>query len=79
MHQDNASAHIVKLTRGYLEGKMKLVDHPPYSPDLAPCDFVFFPKAKEMLKGKRVRSAEEAVEDYREVISTRPTEMLKKN
>ena len=29
------------------------MDHPPYSPDLAPCDFWLFPKLKNTLKGKR--------------------------
>jgi hypothetical protein len=31
---------------------MKL-DHPPYSPDLAPCDFQLFPKLKTALKDRR--------------------------
>jgi hypothetical protein len=31
---------------------MKL-DHPPYSPDLAPCDFWLFPKLETALKGHR--------------------------
>jgi histone-lysine N-methyltransferase SETMAR len=29
------------------------VPHPPFSPDLAPCDFFIFPKLKNTLKGKR--------------------------
>jgi hypothetical protein len=29
------------------------MDHPPYSPDLAPCDFWLFPKLKNVLKGQR--------------------------
>jgi len=29
------------------------MDHPPYSPDLAPCDFWLFPKLKNALKGQR--------------------------
>jgi hypothetical protein len=29
------------------------LDHPPYSPDLAPCDFRLFPKLKTALKGHR--------------------------
>jgi len=28
------------------------LDHPPYSPDLAPCDFWLFPKLKLAMKGK---------------------------
>jgi hypothetical protein len=26
--------------------------HPPYSPDLAPCDFYLFPKAKNIMWGE---------------------------
>jgi len=32
--------------------------HPPYSPDLAPCDFFLFPKLKTHLKGHRFRRVE---------------------
>jgi hypothetical protein len=30
-----------------------VVPHPPYSPDLAPCNFFFFLRLKSALKGKR--------------------------
>jgi len=36
--------------------KFKVVPHPPYSPDLAPSDFWFFPKLKEILKGQHFSS-----------------------
>jgi hypothetical protein len=29
-----------------------IIPHPPYSPDLAPCDFALFPKLKTKLKGQ---------------------------
>ena len=32
---------------------------PPYSPDLAPCDFWLFPKLKRALRGNRFESIEE--------------------
>jgi hypothetical protein len=32
---------------------MVIVPHPPYSQDLAPCDFALFPKLKMKLKGRR--------------------------
>jgi len=32
--------------------------HPPYSPDLAPCDFFLFPTMKRTLKGKRFATVE---------------------
>jgi hypothetical protein len=28
------------------------MDHPPYSPDLAPCDFYLFPEAKNIKRGE---------------------------
>jgi hypothetical protein len=38
----------------FLSGKgISALDHPPYSPDLAPADFWLVPKLKSVLKGKR--------------------------
>jgi hypothetical protein len=34
---------------------MVIVPHPPYSSDLAPCDFALFPKLKIKLKGLEQR------------------------
>ena len=36
----------------------KTVPQPPYSPDLAPCDFWLFPKLKEKLRGCRYETIE---------------------
>ena len=33
--------------------KVKVLNHPPYSPDLSPCDFFLFPKLKIMLSGNK--------------------------
>jgi hypothetical protein len=35
-----------------------VLEHPPYSPDLAPCDFYLFPKVKSALKGTRFETVE---------------------
>ena len=32
--------------------QITLLEHPAYSPDLAPSDFFLFPKIKEILKGR---------------------------
>lgn len=49
---DNAPAHNAILVRDYLAKRnVCVIDHPPYSPDLAPCDFFLFPKLKMPLKG----------------------------
>jgi transposase len=40
--------------REFLASKqITVLEHPPYSPDLAPNDFFLFPKIKELLKGRR--------------------------
>ncbi len=41
---------------------MKVVQHPPYSPDLVPCDFFLFPRMKDSLRGIRFQSTEELKE-----------------
>jgi hypothetical protein len=38
------------------------VCQPPYSPDLAPCNFWLFPKLKLPLKGKRFQTVDEIKE-----------------
>ena len=45
---------------------IKTVLHPPYSPDLAPCDFWLFPK----LRGRRYEIIEEMKEAVTKVIDT---------
>ena len=50
---DNASSHKTKQVTAYLEDiEMKALNHPPYSPDLSPCDFWLFSKLKNHLSGK---------------------------
>ena len=46
------------------------VPQPPYSPDLAPCDFCLFPKLKEKLRGCRHETIEEMKEAVTKVIDT---------
>jgi hypothetical protein len=38
----------------------ELLEHPSYSPDLAPSDFFLFPKLKLFLAGQRFSSNQEA-------------------
>ena len=54
---DNAPAHKSTTVQEYLkESGLNVLDHPPYSPDLSPCDFWLFPRLKEMLAGYRFES-----------------------
>ena len=67
-HQDNTPVHNSIFVIDYLTTKMgiKTVPHPPYSPDLAPCDFWLFPK----LKGCRYKTIEEMKEAVTKVMDT---------
>ncbi|PNF31533.1 hypothetical protein B7P43_G00811 [Cryptotermes secundus] len=48
----------------------EIVPHPPYSPDLAPCDFFLFPKMKIKLKGRRFDRVEEIQAETQTALNT---------
>ena len=49
---DNASSHKCEDVKSFLASeKVKVLNHPLYSPDLRPCDFFLFPRLKKMLSG----------------------------
>jgi len=51
LHHDNAPSHTSNAVRELLaQNNITTLPHPPYSPDLAPCDFFLFPKLKTHLK-----------------------------
>ena len=52
---DNAHKS-AKLQEYLKESGLNVLNHPPYSPDLSPCDFWLFPRLKEMLAGYRFES-----------------------
>lgn len=67
LHHDNAPAHNALSIRQFLaERNVTVLDQPPYSPDLAPCDFFLFPKLKEVIKGVRFPD----VDDIRRAVTT---------
>ena len=57
-HHDNAPAHNALSIRQFLaENNIAVLEQPPYSPDLAPCDFFLFPKLKGVIKGTRFQDS----------------------
>ena len=59
LHHDNAPAHRAVTTNEFLvKRNIPSLPHPPYSPDLAPCDFLF-PQQKKTMKGHRFDYIEE--------------------
>lgn len=54
---DNARPHTASSTVELLQSfKWEVLEHPPYSPDLSPCDFHLFGQLKLALKGVRFNS-----------------------
>ncbi|PNF41538.1 hypothetical protein B7P43_G12319 [Cryptotermes secundus] len=71
LHHDNARPHTADIVQEFLaKNKMAVVPHPPYSPDLAPCDFFLFLKMKIKLKGRRFDTAEEIQAETQTVLNT---------
>lgn len=70
---DNARPHTAALTREKLEQLgWETLDHPPYSPDLSPCDFHMFGPLKEALGGQRFDSDAEVEAYVHNWLQTRP-------
>jgi len=60
--QENAPAHRALATQkklAYLG--CQYLDHPPYSPDLAPSDYHLFPGLRKQMKGRHFSSYEETI------------------
>ncbi|KAJ8963375.1 hypothetical protein NQ318_018852 [Aromia moschata] len=66
IHQDNAPAHSV--LRFFAKYGITVLEHPPYSSDLAPLTFLF-PKVKSALKRTRFDSVEAVNAKATEVLS----------
>jgi transposase len=59
LQHDNAPSHSSFLVRNFFaKHATTVLPQPPYSPDLAPADFLLFPKLKSTLKGRRFESIE---------------------
>ena len=54
-HWDNAPVHTAATVKNWLAARgVQMLEHPPYSPDLAPADFFLFPKLKMELAGRHL-------------------------
>ena len=76
LYHDNAPAHRAFATQEFLDGMaVQLLEHPVYSPDLAPCDFGLFPYVKLGLKGGCFSSDEELIAAFQEECDLIPKQM----
>jgi hypothetical protein len=56
-----------------------VVQQPPYSPDMAPCDFWLFPKLKTVLNGKRFVDIDAIQKNATGTLHTIPKDSFSKN
>lgn len=75
LHQDNAPCHVaVPTIAKFREWGIELLAHPPYSLDLALCDFALFPKLKEDLRGHRFANLELLKDEAKRLLRSYPDE-----
>jgi len=76
LHHDNVPCHTSLQVRQFLSNKNIMVcPHPPYSPDLALCDFWLFAKVKMTMKSKRF----ESVQDIKAAMTAQLKTLTKKD
>lgn len=73
LQHDNARPHTSKKTTAAIqEMRLQVLEHPPYSPDLAPSDYHLFGPLKKHLGGTKFSSDEEVKDAVHEWLCTRP-------
>ena len=78
LHQDNAPCHKARTTLIEIDFLgFNLLEHPPYSPDLAPCDFRLFPEMKAKLRGIHFNTVEELQTAAKGIVKSFDTEWYK--
>jgi hypothetical protein len=79
LHHDNDLAHDALAVREFLAKKLIMkLDHPPYSPDLARCDFWLFPKLKTALKDHRLSDTADIQGHATTILKSIPEEEFQK-
>ena len=77
---DNAPPHKTKNVNEFLMKKrISLINHPPYSPDLPPCDYFLFQKLKTKIKGTFYDDIPAIQAAVTEVLKNTPINDIKKS
>ena len=77
-HQDNAPAHKSTLAMAAIrECGFQLIEHPPYSPDLAPSDYYLFLKMKKELSGHHFRTDDDVIQAVNHFLDTQDADFYK--
>jgi len=61
-----------KVSQFLANKNMTVIPDPPFSPDLAPCDFFLFPKLKLRMTGRRFDTNEEIQKESQRLLDTFP-------
>jgi len=79
LHHNNAPAHTSHLVQQFMakHGTAQL-QQPPYSPDLALCDFFLFPRLKKVLKGRQFEATEDIKRNSTKTLLDIPKEAFAK-
>ena len=78
LHWDNARPHVAGTTKTLLTNlQATTMPHPPYSPDLAPCDFFLFGHVKRQLQGSNFEDTPSLITRINEILSAITPEMRK--
>ena len=76
LHHENAPTHSLNMIQTLMAKHVILVVYqPPYSPDIAPCDFWLFPKLNMTLKESCFESREEIMQNATAEMNTIPKEV----
>jgi hypothetical protein len=77
LHVGDAKPHTSKMSIEKIEELgFILVPQPPYSPDLAPCDFFLFGYLKQHLEGKHFTKEDQVIAAAMEVFDKIPLQMF---
>jgi len=73
LHHDYGPAHTTHSIQVFLARHgIPVVQQPPYSPDMAPCDFWLCPQLKTVLKGKRFEDIDAVKKNATSTLNTFP-------
>jgi len=76
---DKARPHTAKTTKATLKKlKWEVMPHPPYSPDMSPCDLFLFRSLKNVIKGQEVASREEVTKWVDKFYGSKPSSLFKR-
>ncbi|GBM35560.1 Histone-lysine N-methyltransferase SETMAR [Araneus ventricosus] len=75
---DNARPHTANAVKTTLQQfRWETLEHPPYSPDLSPCDFHVFGALKQAIRGHRFTTDDEVCGWVQAWIRQQPTSFFK--